>query len=54
MLRREFEYDKAKDDQKKQKRTKTTRKTTTQPSGESIVEEETEISEPVQDREEKK
>jgi len=46
---KEYNYDKSKDDQKAQRKTKTTKKTT-QPSGE-IVEESTETSEPV--REEK-
>lgn len=45
MLRKEFEYDKAKDD--KRKKTKTTKKTTKGVSGEEIVEETTETSEPM-------
>lgn len=43
---REFRYDEAKDIEKKQKRTKTTKKTTTQAGG-TIVEESTETSEPI-------
>lgn len=45
--RREFEYDKAKDD--KRKKTKTTKKTTKGPTGETI-EEVTETSEPVDEK----
>lgn len=47
MLRKEYDYDKQKDDLKKQRRTKTTKKTTNK-NGESIVEESTEVSEPVE------
>lgn len=47
MLRKEYDYDKAKDD--KRKKTKTTKKTTNK-NGESIVEESTEVSEPVQEK----
>ncbi len=43
----EFYYDKAKDDAKKQKRTKTTKRTIPQISGGNIVEETTETSEPM-------
>lgn len=43
----EYKYDKEKDDIRKTKRAKTTKKTTTQPSGESVVEETTETSEPI-------
>lgn len=50
MLRKEYEYDEQKDLEKKQRRTKTTKKTTTQPSGASVVEESTEISEPIGDK----
>ncbi len=42
----EFKYDEGKDLQKKQRRTKTTKKTTNK-AGESIVEETTETSEPI-------
>lgn len=42
----EYHYDKAKDE-KKQRRTKTTKKTTSKVGGESVVEESTEVSEPV-------
>lgn len=45
MLRKEYQYDKEKDE-KKQRRTKTTKKTTNK-AGESIVEETTETSEPI-------
>jgi len=44
---KEFFYDKDKDDLKKQKKTKTTRKITTQPGGSSVTEEQVEISEPM-------
>lgn len=46
VLRKEYDYDKQKDDIRKQRRTKTTKKTTNK-NGESIVEESTETSEPV-------
>lgn len=52
MLRKEYEYDKHKDDMKS-KKTRTTKKTTTQPSGVSVVEESVETSEPVQSHEQK-
>lgn len=45
---REFYYDRDKDIEKKHRRTKTTKKTTSK-AGESIVEESTETSEPVQE-----
>lgn len=48
MLRKEYDYDKEKDDMKKRRSTKTTKKTTNK-NGESIVEESTEVSEPVQE-----
>jgi archaellum component FlaF (FlaF/FlaG flagellin family) len=48
ILIKEYNYDANKDLEKKQKRTRTTKKTTTQPTG-TTVEETTEISEPVQD-----
>lgn len=48
ILKREFDYDANKDLEKKQKRTRTTKKTTTQPTG-TTVEETTETTEPVQD-----
>lgn len=47
MLRKEYDYDKQKDDLKRQRKTKTTKKTTNK-AGESIVEETTETSEPVE------
>ena len=46
----EYHYDKNKDEAKKQKKTKTTRKTTPNPSGGNIVEEVTEISEPMEEK----
>jgi hypothetical protein len=46
ILTKEYKYDEAKDLQKKQKRTKTTKKTTTNPGG-TVVEESIEVSEPV-------
>lgn len=49
----EFKYDERKDLEKKQRRTKTTRKTTTQPSGASVVEESVETTEPVNQGESK-
>lgn len=51
MLRKEYEYDKAKDDRRK--RTKTTKKTTSKAGGESVVEESTEVSEPVEEKHER-
>lgn len=48
MLRKEYDYDKAKDDRRK--RTRTTKKTTNKPGGETITEEQTETSEPVQEK----
>lgn len=48
ILKREFDYDEQKDLEKKQKRTKTTKKTTTNPTG-TVVEESVETSEPVAD-----
>jgi len=45
----EYQYDKSKDDAKKHKKTKTTKKTTNK-NGESIVEETSEVSEPVEDK----
>ena len=50
MLRKEYEYDKAKDD--KRKRTRTTKKTTSRPGGETVTEEQTETSEPVGEKNE--
>lgn len=47
----EYQYDKSKDDQKKHKKTKTTKKTTSKAGGDSIVEESTEVSEPIQENE---
>lgn len=48
-VRREYQYDENKDLEKKQKRTRTTKKTTTQPSGVSTVEETSETVEPTQE-----
>lgn len=45
ILKKEYEYDEAKDLAKKQKRTRITKKTTTQPSGVSVIEESTETLE---------
>ncbi len=47
---KEFYYDRNKDIEKKQKKTKTMKKTTTQPSGESTIEESTEVSEPMEEK----
>lgn len=44
----EYQYDKSKDLEKKHKKTRTTKKTTNK-AGESIVEETSEVSEPVQE-----
>lgn len=46
---REFYYDKVKDEEKKQRRTKTTRKITKGIGGESVTEESIENIEPVQE-----
>lgn len=46
---REFYYDRDKDLEKKHKKTRTTKKTTNK-AGESIVEESTEVSEPMQEK----
>lgn len=46
ILIKEYKYDENKDLEKKQKRTKTTKRVTTQPSGESVSEETTETVEP--------
>lgn len=43
---KEYAYDENKDLEKKQRRTKTTKKTTTKPGGESVVEEMIETVEP--------
>jgi hypothetical protein len=48
-LRREYFYDKEKDDSRKQRKTKTTKKTTKNASGESTVEESVEVTEPTQE-----
>jgi hypothetical protein len=45
-IKKEYEYDEAKDLEKKQRRTRTSKKTTTQPGGISVVEESTETVEP--------
>ncbi len=47
MLRKEYQYDEQKDLEKKQKRTRTTRKTTKGAGGESVTEEQIEVTEPV-------
>lgn len=49
-VKREYFYDEGKDLARKQKKTKTTKKTTTQPGGASIVEEQTEVSENIPDQ----
>lgn len=54
VLRKEYEYDERKDLEKKQKRTRTTRKTTSKPGGETITEEQTETSEPIEDKNEQR
>ena len=46
ILIKEYRYDEAKDIAKKQRRTKTTKKVTTHPGGDSISEETTEVTEP--------
>lgn len=48
----EYFYDKAKDDEKKHRKTKNTKKTTTGKDGTSVVEESTEVSEPVEGKNE--
>lgn len=48
VLRKEYDYDKAKDD--KRKRTKTTKKTTSKAGGDSVIEESVETSEPIEDK----
>lgn len=54
MLVLEYKYDEKKDIDKKQKRTRTTKKTTTTPSGETITEESSESIESKGDEEVKK
>lgn len=49
ILTKEYKYDEQKDIEKKQKRTRTTKKTTTKPTGESVVEETSEITTPVEE-----
>ena len=49
ILKREYDYDEAKDIEKKQKRTRTTKKTTTQPGGASVTEETTETVSPIEE-----
>jgi hypothetical protein len=46
ILKKEFDYDEQKDLEKKQKRTKTTKRTSTK-GGETIIEESSEVSEPM-------
>lgn len=53
VLRKEYEYDEQKDLEKKQRRTKTTKKTTSKPGGETVTEEQTETSEPMEDKHER-
>jgi hypothetical protein len=50
MLKREFDYDADKDLEKKQRRTKTTKRTTSKPGGESTTEEISETTEPVEQK----
>lgn len=45
----EYKYDKNKDDAKKHRKTKTIKKTTSTKDGGSVVEESTEVSEPIQE-----
>lgn len=47
---REFYYDKTKDDIKKQRSTKTTKRTIPQISGGSVIEETTETTEPIEEK----
>jgi hypothetical protein len=47
-VKREYFYDKDKDE-RRQKRTKTSKKTTTNPGGASVIEESVEVSEPISD-----
>lgn len=49
----EYHYDKNKDEAKKQRKTRTTKKTTTEPSGMVTSEESVEVSEPMEDKSEK-
>lgn len=44
---KEYQYDEKKDIEKKYRRTRTSKKTTTQPGGGSITEESTEITDPI-------
>ena len=46
-IKREYDYDAQKDLEKKQRKTRTTKKVTTNPSGASTTEETTEVSEPM-------
>lgn len=46
---KEFKYDQRKDEAKAHKKTRTTKKTTQTKDGGSVVEESTEVSEPVQE-----
>lgn len=46
----EYQYDKNKDEEKKHRKVKTTKKTTKGVSGESIIEETTETSEPTEQK----
>jgi len=49
ILTKEYKYDENKDIEKRQRKTRTTKKTTTQPSGISTTEEVTETSEPMRE-----
>ena len=52
-VKREFDYDRNKDLEKKQRRTKTTKKVTTEPGGVSTTEETTEVTEPTNEENKK-
>lgn len=49
ILIKEYKYDENKDLEKKQRRTKTTKRVTSNPSGVTVTEESSEISEPVKE-----
>ena len=48
-VKREYDYDEQKDLSKKQRRVHTSKKTTTQPGGASVVEEQTDTVEPIKE-----
>ncbi len=50
---KEYQYDEAKDLEKKQRKTRTTKKTTSKPGGETVVEESQEVTEPINQGEQK-